>query len=561
MLYAAARKWADANPSCIRPGGFGVRISRWLIELDREGNLVAGPLPEGEARRGRKLLLPGRERSGLVVRPILVHDKTSYVLPPTDDASEFRRDKHRAYLELLERCVDETGDPLVGAVRAWVTRLNPAVPLAEFDGDDPLRFRVEGSDPVAPGSDPAVWWADVVEPVGGPVHRCLVCGLTKPAIRLFPTIKGVSGAATSGASLTSSNEDVFERHGRIKGDASPTCHSCAEAAHAALNHFLGSDSHHVHLGGASVVWWDFGPNLDLGSMLTGDDPDSIKRAMAAYRAGHRVGDVDASRFCAAVLVGNEGRVSLASWIDTTIPRLQQRMGHWFGRVSMTRGGSIVPPSFNRMARALLPPQRTIEWKPIRRTTTKLLELALSGGPAPRELLAGTLNRIRAQHSVFHAHAALLKLALCPPDHPDPEKFMTALNPDHPSPAYQSGRLLSVIGSIQHAALGETNTTVIDRYYGAASSRPATVFPNLIRGAQPHLSRLKGDTARRGRGVNLERKLSEILSHIAEMPRTLDMNQQAQFALGYYHQREADMSPGRRRGRDGDLMTDKQEEEA
>lgn len=558
MLYAAAKEWAEANPSHVRPSGFAVRVARWLIELDRAGNLVAGPMPEGEGSRGRKLLLPDRERSGRVVRPILVHDKTSYVLPPAEDADGFRREKHRAYLELLGCCVDDTGDPLVAAVRTWVSGLHPAASLADFDGDDPLRFRVDGADPVAPGSLPARWWADLSAPVGGPVHRCLVCGLEKPAVVLFPSLKGVVGATTSGASLTSSNVDVFERHGRVKGGGSPTCQACAESAHAALNHFLGSHGHRAHLGGASVVWWDFGPDLDLGSLLSGEDTDSVKRVMANYRAGTRAREIDASRFCAAVLVGNEGRVSLASWIDTTIPAIQRRMGHWFARISVVHRGSVTPPSFVSIAEALLPP-RTTDWRPLRQTTTRLLELALSGGPPPRALLCAALNRVRAQHRVSQPQAALLKLALCPPDHPDPEEFMTALDPEHSSAAYQSGRLLSMIGEIQRAALGKINTTVIDRYYGAASSRPATVFPNLIRGAQPHLSRLRGNEARRGLAVDLERKLTQILSQMAEMPRTLDMNQQAEFALGYYHQREAAFSP-RSGGEPADTATTPDEEE-
>lgn len=562
MLFAAAKQWAEANPSHIRPVGFTVRVCRWLIELDRSGNLVAGPIPDGEGRRGRKLLLPdlAPERHGKVVRPILVHDKTSYVLPPADDADDFRREKHRAYLELLGRCVDETGDSLVAAVRTWVRGLDPAASLADFDGDDPLRFRVDGSDPVAPGSPPARWWAETSAPAGGPVHRCLVCGLEKPAVALFPSLKGVVGATTSGALLTSSNVDVFERHGRVKGGGSPTCHACAESAHAALNHFLGSDGHHAHLGGASVVWWDFGSDLDLRSLLSGEDTDSVKQAMAHYRAGTRAREIEGSRFCAAVLVGNEGRVSLASWVDTTIPAIQHRMGHWFARITVVQRGSATTPSFVSMARALLPPQRTTDWRPVRRTTTRLLELALSGGPAPRELLGAAVNRLRARHRVSHPHAALLKLGLCPPDHPDPEEFMTALDPEHPSAAYHSGRLLSVIGEIQRAALGDINTTVIDRYYGAASSRPATVFPNLIRGAQPHLSRLKGDDARRGRAVNLERKLSQIIGRMAEMPRTLDMNQQAEFALGYYHQRETAFNP-RSGGEPADSATSPDQEES
>ena len=88
---------------------------------------------------------------------------------------------------------------------------------------------------------------------------------------------------------------------------------------------------------------------------------------------------------------------------------------------------------------------------------------------------------------------------------------------------------------QFAALGRLNASIADRYYGAASSTPALVFGPLMRGARKHIS----DAQKRGRGLWIERRLQEILSRLSpELPRTLRLEEQGRFAIGYYHERAA-----------------------
>jgi CRISPR-associated protein Csd1 len=65
------------------------------------------------------------------------------------------------------------------------------------------------------------------------------------------------------------------------------------------------------------------------------------------------------------------------------------------------------------------------------------------------------------------------------------------------PAYKCGRLLAVIERIQSAAIGNPNATLTDRYYGSASTTPASVFGVLLRMTQPHLSKLRKQSARAG----------------------------------------------------------------
>lgn len=115
--------------------------------------------------------------------------------------------------------------------------------------------------------------------------------------------------------------------------------------------------------------------------------------------------------------------------------------------------------------------------------------------------------------------------------------MTQLNLDHPSAAYQCGRLLAALEQIQRLAIPGLNATLVDRFYGTASTAPASVFGNLLGGAQAHLSKLERDN--KGAWVRLQSTLEEILGHIETFPRTLTLEEQGLFALGYYHQRAAD----------------------
>jgi CRISPR-associated protein Csd1 len=87
--------------------------------------------------------------------------------------------------------------------------------------------------------------------------------------------------------------------------------------------------------------------------------------------------------------------------------------------------------------------------------------------------------------------------------------------------------------LQCAALGDINTTIRDRYFGAASRNPATVFPRLLQLAVHHAA--KADDGRW-----LEKTQGEVMALLPpeRFPRVLNLEDQGLFAVGYYHQREA-----------------------
>ena len=108
-----------------------------------------------------------------------------------------------------------------------------------------------------------------------------------------------------------------------------------------------------------------------------------------------------------------------------------------------------------------------------------------------------------------------------------------LDSENHSPAYRLGRLFATLEKVQEEASPGLNATIRERYYGAASSTPVSVFTTLLRLKNHHLAKLTN----RGRAINFERLIGEIMGGLSDFPRHLTLPEQGRFALGYYHQRQ------------------------
>jgi len=106
-----------------------------------------------------------------------------------------------------------------------------------------------------------------------------------------------------------------------------------------------------------------------------------------------------------------------------------------------------------------------------------------------------------------------------------------VNEGHPHPAYHCGCLMAVLAALQRAALGDVGAGVVQRYYAAASSTPSLVFGRLTRNSQAHINKLTGGLANW-----YEEKIATIWGRFRDsLPKTLTLEEQTLFALGYYQQ--------------------------
>jgi CRISPR-associated protein Csd1 len=173
---------------------------------------------------------------------------------------------------------------------------------------------------------------------------------------------------------------------------------------------------------------------------------------------------------------------------------------------------------------------------------ELTRAILAGGRYPRSLLNNVIMRLRADGEVTGTRVALCKGVLAREQRLSNRRTQTevlpvSLDPSNTDPGYLLGRLFSTLENIQRTALHSLNASIGDRYYGAASATPASVFPILMRNARHHLSRLRKDKP--GLAVNLQKEVGAIIDPLGPtFPKSLRMEAQGHFAIGYYHQTQA-----------------------
>ena len=107
-----------------------------------------------------------------------------------------------------------------------------------------------------------------------------------------------------------------------------------------------------------------------------------------------------------------------------------------------------------------------------------------------------------------------------------------VNPLIKSVPYQIGRMMAVYAAIQRDALGDVNAGVVERYYGAAITAPAMVLGQLSKLCTHHLSKMENQKY----AMSFRKRLQAIAMNITETPpATLTLEEQGQFALGYYQE--------------------------
>ncbi|NLF02046.1 MAG: type I-C CRISPR-associated protein Cas8c/Csd1, partial [Anaerolineales bacterium] len=312
----------------------------------------------------------------------------------------------------------------------------------------------------------------------------------------------------------------------------PICAECAARSHHTLNRLLRDEQHRLILGQSILVCWTREPvDVPFLDLLAQPQAEDVRRLVLSPYGG-RAAPVEGNRFYAALLGASGGRAQIRSWLDATVDEVQHNLASWFKRQSIVGpwGEEPEPMGVRSLAAATvrdlgdLPPD----------TVGALYLAALNGRPVPASLAWPVVARTRAEQTVQHHHAALIKLTLSASHSGLEEDTMVRLDLSNTEPAYLCGRLLAELEQAQYSASPGVKASIVDRYYGTACTAPATVFGTLIQNAQAHLAKLERDN--RGAYAGIQATLEDILSQMDGFPATLSLTEQALFALGYYHQR-------------------------
>ena len=252
--------------------------------------------------------------------------------------------------------------------------------------------------------------------------------------------------------------------------------------------------------------------------------------------------MDEEPFYALALSASGGRAVVRDWLDTTVGHAKQNLAAWFQRQRIMSWSEETSRYYGLRALAFATVR---EARDLPVTTPRaLIRGALTGAPLPLGILHQVVRRNQAERDVTRPRAALIKLALLSRNYDYSEDYMVQLDAKNTEPAYRCGRLLAVMERAQRAAIKNLNTTIVDRFYGTASTAPQSAFNSLMKGMQAHLSKLERDN--RGAYNAIQTQLEEILSGLDNFPRVLTLEQQGLFSLGYYHQKAQDRAQARER---------------
>jgi CRISPR-associated protein Csd1 len=172
---------------------------------------------------------------------------------------------------------------------------------------------------------------------------------------------------------------------------------------------------------------------------------------------------------------------------------------------------------------------------------ELVRAILNGTCYPRSLLAGALQRCKAEQRINRSRAALIKGFLVRESRIrglSGKEVGMALDKTNANPGYILGRLFAVLERIQEQAHASgLNKTIRDTYFSAATSNPLVTFKRLQDLAVHHLAKIRNSGQQT---VWHEKLLQEVMEKVpAEgVPAALSLEDQGRFAVGYYHQRQA-----------------------
>jgi CRISPR-associated protein Csd1 len=310
---------------------------------------------------------------------------------------------------------------------------------------------------------------------------------------------------------------------------------------------LGKDSKNkVQVGDATAIFWAQKPDgfeaafPSFFGFPSKDDPDADVRAVKALYQSANTGLLNSdskAQFYVLELAPNAARLSVRFWHMGTISVFAETIRQHFDDLEIVRSTKDIGHYSLFWLLSSMAHENKVDNVPPN-LAAQIFQSVITGSPYPVTMIQQTIRRIRAQQDVTRTQAGILKAYLnrfIRIYSTNEKEISVALDPINKNPGYRLGRLFAVLEKIQEEASPGINATIRDRFYGAASSTPVTVFSQLLKLKNHHLAKLDNT----GRKVNFERMLAEIFDGIeTSMPSHLAMEDQARFAIGYYHQRQA-----------------------
>lgn len=580
-----------------KPGWSPMKVS-WGLELDADGQVKSLLLMGGTDAKGKqiprvmKLPDPVKRSSGVAAN--FLCDNSAYVLGvDAKGKPERTRECFAACARKHQDVLKDVRHPTAKAILNFFERWKPENAACHPAIQPNLEALLKGGNIVFVTHDaegelqlaqdvPEIrraWDEAYAKSDDAVMGRCLVTGEEGPIAILHPSIKGVMGAQSSGASLVSFNAPAFESYGKEsardnqgQGRNAPVGKYAAFAYGAALNYMVGHADFHGRLGDTTLVYWAEGAEPAYGSAfmammgMGGEDKNEITQKelrglLTALCQGNTVKWENVplnpeNRFYILGLAPNASRLSVRFFLQNSFEKFAKKYQKHQDDLKIVHSASDERESLSMWAllveTAIKNPNKPPKFQ--RQLVEEMLNAILTGSPYPSTLFTQVEIRIRAEKDINRGKAAIIKAYLRrnvveqqrKNAHVYEEVLGVALNESKTTDLpYRLGRLFAVLEALQLEAFKDNNnrdskpnTTIKDQFFSSACATPAVAFPIIVDRAQKYLRKLKAKN-KEGLARYYSDMMDDIIGNFEEKryPAHLSLEDQGIFQIGYYHQRQ------------------------
>lgn len=613
MILQKLYKYAEKEKLVEDPDFEPVGI-HWLINVGDNGEFLGliplGDVLDNKKSKGLQRFVPKRKVRSSGVAPYFLVDKPQYVFPSWTDEKKkktFPETYHQKFTELIQAAFEDTQDKEIKAVLDFLhnkDELAKALLKLEEEKIDfsnhEISFCYEvPTKKIIENTNARNFWKQTssIKAESQNEVLCLITGQKGSSVINHDVLKGVPGATTSGAPLISFNTDAYESYG-LEGNENATITKLAsEQAMAGLRKLLSDKTkktltikkgktekieekevfkNRINISDDTcAVYWLREENKEtdwyLGLLESGTSASSDNaRALFDSIFKGQKSKLDPNEFYLLVLKGNQGRIAISSYLEESLPKIQDNIVAWFEDLDLgEESEKKVSKGRKELLRSLMRTSDDDKKIPSRLS----LELFLSvirGSPLPRSILVMALERISQEKDpVYSGHIrrlALLKAYLLTKDRilyspvlegkqMDLQKKAETESEEKKKKAYvayQLGKLFKLLTDVQYHSIGKDNS--VSDFWRMASSYPSKAFGHLLeRHRKIYLKKLlRGSQVERNTALNRDSRISEILtifaanyespeSSIDIFPEVLNQEEKAVFAIGFYKQ-QAELYP-------------------
>lgn len=535
----------------------------YALNLKADGELKGTISLKQEVERGKKKVIvpsvrtvPQMVSRSSGVSANFLCDNSKYMLGIDQDGTGKKMQERfeatkKKHLEILK----STDSEMAQAVKAFFIRWNPEnaknhPKLREVweeitDGGN-LIFVMDEKEAQEDEAIREAWQNSIQEKEDEEKGICLVTGKKDEIARIHTMIKGVQGAQSSGAALVSFNESAFGSYGKEQSYNAPVGKYAEFAYTTALNYLLAQKDYVFRFGDTTVIFWAesgeeiyqevFGwfaePQVDNQEIIRSIFEDIIK--LKPIDIDGITLDKD-QKFYILGLAPNAARLSVSFFYEGRFGTILENIRKHYSRMKMVKPswekrdylgvGTMLYETVN---------QKSNDKKPAANLPGNLLKAILTDSRYPERLYGDIMIRIRAEQGrITWGRASVIKAYLIQNHQMEKEENFVGLNNDSNDTAYVLGRMFAVLEAVQEEANPGINATIKDRYFNAACAAPDSVFPILIKLENSHMRKL--ERQKEWRKFYYEKILTEIAGKLTEFPKSLTLEEQGRFILGYYHQ--------------------------